>query len=80
MWARLELGSLAVVISSGPTVMTNYSSIYSINTATPNVVKLIINSVTSKDYTYFFNCLDSSNGKSFQLAQISSAASTGITD
>ena len=80
VWIRLGIGSAGEVISSGSMVMTNFSSIYSINTATSNIVKLTINSVTSKEFTYLLNCLDHTNGKSFQLAQISSAASTGMTE
>ncbi len=64
-------------VSMGSSITSNYASSYSLNTATPNVVKLTINSVSSNEYANFYICIDTNNGVNYYMAQISSSASTG---
>ncbi len=77
VWGIFKVGVLGYIVSSGSSISSNYASSYSLNTATPDVVRLTINSVSSNEYTNFYFCVDGNTGVNYNMVQISSSVSTG---
>ena len=78
IWLFSKVGFLSEVISMGTSITANYTSSYSLNTATPNILKLTINSVNSNDFTKMYFCIDGNGGVNYYIAQISASSSNGI--
>jgi len=77
IWGIYKVGAMGDFVSMGSSITSNYASSYSLNTATPDVVRLTINSVSSNEYTNFYFCVVGNTGVNYNMVQISSSVSTG---
>ena len=74
-WRRIQVGTTEKIISIGSNVQSDFTSLYTIDTATPNSYRLTIKSVSSNDYKYAYMCYDSSSQAYYYFAQITSGSS-----
>ena len=71
-WRRIQVGTTEKIISIGSNVQSDFTSLYTIDTATPNSYRLTIKSVSSNDYGYAYKC--EAFDSIYYIAQITSGS------